>query len=1168
MNKSRTVVAVLVALSAAVVTASLQSSCAAPRGRLVAKRIDARQELIGGPRALGELGDFLLENDRVRLIIQDAGFSRGFGVFGGSLIDADLVRTSTGAGNSQGGTGKDNFGEMFPAMFVEAVEPSEVQDPNAEGNVRLPALEVERDGSDGDEAVLVVRGYGNDFLAMTQVANEVLLDDDRDEPAILFTTRYRLKPGVPYVEIETTVQNVSFPPRELRWDGGTRLLGAPLPTPVGDIALFGAGNKVFVPHDAGYDLRYRLEREYKKGYELPAVPGLVVDYVAVSGPDVSYGIVAAPSAEPQHNYALSTGQFDGAEAHSLHVPFVASAFTGMFYVQPPVLAPNDKAPGGDDELTFKRYFIVGHGDVASVSDVVFELLGKETGLVEGRVLEEQTNLAVRDASVILIDDAGRKVTQAETGSDGRFRARVPAGRYRAIARVEGRSLSQAVAFSARAGERSFPDLRVAPAATVVVTVTEPGAGRVPAKVILVGNYPAEHAGEDTRGFLFDLSLGEHWRYSDLVPDDAGAPDTRRYIEASGYAHDGTVTLEARPGSYRVFVQRGPEYTRFEGEVTLVAGAQRSLTASLERVVDTEGYVSADFHLHSIYSLDSFADLESRMAAYAGEDLEYAVSTDHNFVTDYKPTILRLGLERYLNSAVGLELSTIDRGHYNGFPLRFDEGVPVRQSDGSYEGTIASRTFGSFNWAGEDPQVIFDGMRKLGREKKVDPACTGDDCEMTLDDVIVQVNHPRGGIGGYFDVYGLRHETLRAEGQSGLFAAQVDQHPEFGGDRFSWSFDAIEILNGTRNEWLHHFRVPDNVSVDPVSCCPLTAGEVFQKYVGFECDDTLRDCACTPDDTATQIEAGACDGLGVAYPGVMDDWFQMLKAGLRVTGTANSDSHSDDSGVPGWPRTYVSVPDDNPRNVREQDIVRGLRSGDVTMSIGGFLLAKVAGVGLGGVVSAAGQSEVMLEVELRVAPWIEFDRIVVYRSGERVAVKEIERSGDVYATEIAVPISGDGFLVVEAEGDQNLFPSLYPNEIPPLLLDEAITAVGGSIGLGRSPDALYPELIAPVRPRAVTNPIFVDADGDGEVTPTFSLPEARMTSSSAPRQLAGHEREGEPLRSVYDGAQDERAPLPSLEHVSPLMRAQLERMPRWLWPTNDPRDIRRLFWHAWRDAHTH
>ena len=101
---------------------------------------------------------------------------------------------------------------------IEAVEPTEVQDPNAEGNQRLPALEVERDGSDGEEAVLVVRGYGNDFLAMTQVANEVLLDDDRDEPAILFTTRYRIKPGASYVEIETTVQNVSFPPRELRWD--------------------------------------------------------------------------------------------------------------------------------------------------------------------------------------------------------------------------------------------------------------------------------------------------------------------------------------------------------------------------------------------------------------------------------------------------------------------------------------------------------------------------------------------------------------------------------------------------------------------------------------------------------------------------------------------------------------------------------------------------------------------------------------------------------------------------------------------------------------------------------------------------------------------------------------------------------------------------------------
>src|SRR4051812_7143849 len=77
-----------------------------------AVRVQSRAELIGGPRALGEVGDWLIENDKVRFIIQDEGFSRGFGVFGGALLDADLVRPEEGRGDSTGGNGRDNFGEM------------------------------------------------------------------------------------------------------------------------------------------------------------------------------------------------------------------------------------------------------------------------------------------------------------------------------------------------------------------------------------------------------------------------------------------------------------------------------------------------------------------------------------------------------------------------------------------------------------------------------------------------------------------------------------------------------------------------------------------------------------------------------------------------------------------------------------------------------------------------------------------------------------------------------------------------------------------------------------------------------------------------------------------------------------------------------------------------
>ena len=80
-------------------------------------------DLIGGARASGAEGDFKLTNGVIHAIVQNVGTSRGFGSFGGSLIDLDLVR-GEGSSSAQGVQGNDYFTEMFPAFFLTAVEPS------------------------------------------------------------------------------------------------------------------------------------------------------------------------------------------------------------------------------------------------------------------------------------------------------------------------------------------------------------------------------------------------------------------------------------------------------------------------------------------------------------------------------------------------------------------------------------------------------------------------------------------------------------------------------------------------------------------------------------------------------------------------------------------------------------------------------------------------------------------------------------------------------------------------------------------------------------------------------------------------------------------------------------------------------------------------------------
>ena len=98
-------------------------------------------DLIGGKRASGADGDYKLSNGVMHAIIQNVGTSRGFGSFGGSLIDIDLVRSGQ-ASSASGVVGNDYFTEMFPAFFLTALEPAKV--------------EVLADGSDGKAAAIRV----------------------------------------------------------------------------------------------------------------------------------------------------------------------------------------------------------------------------------------------------------------------------------------------------------------------------------------------------------------------------------------------------------------------------------------------------------------------------------------------------------------------------------------------------------------------------------------------------------------------------------------------------------------------------------------------------------------------------------------------------------------------------------------------------------------------------------------------------------------------------------------------------------------------------------------------------------------------------------------------------------------------------------------------------
>ena len=72
-----------------------------------AKVIESPDERIGGGFAQGRAGDVVLANDKIRVVIQQAGRVGGPVPYGGAIIDADLVRPA-------GQPGRDQLGKISP----------------------------------------------------------------------------------------------------------------------------------------------------------------------------------------------------------------------------------------------------------------------------------------------------------------------------------------------------------------------------------------------------------------------------------------------------------------------------------------------------------------------------------------------------------------------------------------------------------------------------------------------------------------------------------------------------------------------------------------------------------------------------------------------------------------------------------------------------------------------------------------------------------------------------------------------------------------------------------------------------------------------------------------------------------------------------------------------
>jgi hypothetical protein len=302
-----------------------------------------------------------------------------------------------------------------------------------------------------------------------------------------------------------------------------------------------------------------------------------------------------------------------------------------------------------DALEVEQELWVGdRNDVASVTD---QLL-RDAPLVAGHVDDPESRIHVH------LPD-GSAVTEVRPSEEGVFTLRLPARSYELrILAPGGREARHSFAVSEEGADLGF--IKVGRASQV----------RLPRGKPMRLTFVGESGTPDPR-FRDDL-LDFRLDGSDDVARNAGVRD----LALAGKPGD-PAAVNVRPGRYRVYASRGPEYSVTSTVLDLDEGEVTSLEIDPPvRELETPGWISADFHVHGARSPDTGLPMRERVRAFAAEGAEVLVSTDHDVVADYAPTIRSMGLAARLASIVGLEVtSEVETdvaphtlGHANTFPI--------------------------------------------------------------------------------------------------------------------------------------------------------------------------------------------------------------------------------------------------------------------------------------------------------------------------------------------------------------------------------------------------------------------------------------------------------------------------------------------------------------------
>ncbi len=733
-----------------------------PVGFVRAYQSTQESDLLNSQTKTARIGDFVLENDQSKFIIEQSNRSIGPCPYGGNVIDASLKAEGV----------EDSIGEL--CLFL-----------NFSQTLKAEQFEIIEDGSMG-RAVIAVTGRSQllDFINLIGFVSSNLppflragFNLDEILP-ITITIYYILEPNQNALRVVTAIRNDS---------------NAQIDFPVGH--LIDSGGEV------GFYQPYLPSKGFgTSGISFDAPDG---DLLMVSGFLGHQGShLYWPDADPKLNMIADNQQANypyPIAGTSISVAGVSVSLLGTTKILSTLLTngvQRAQAEGfvhlrPNETATFGHWHVVGGASLNDMMSFVWQKLATQdrpllnlSGRISLTTSNPNNTADLSGIRVSLWDTDGRLVNQAITRSDGSYQIKALKGNYQIKLWHTAYQASEQQQVTAIQLENDLvKDLSIQPSGMLQISVetstpalpsnTDPPVMNnqpTPAKVTIICEGPCPNqAGANELDIKQDPLPTQIYRFE--------------YLNTSGQA---SIPLPA--GQYRILVSKGPTWSVWPnlstdqiteeslnqaqnnplllGElITITADQTTTVQAQISEVVPRNGWVSGDFHVHGINSPDSPIPLVKRVLSFIGEGVDVLVSTDHDYITDYAPIVDQLNANLWIKSIVGVELTTFDYGHYNAFPLVYD---PLQ------------RNGGAFDWAnaeglGKKPFEIFEWLQSHPNTQ------------------VVQANH---ALGGYFG-------AIKPDFVKGISTADPKPYrlPETeglsDGDTGLWAenFTAMELYNG-------------------------------------------------------------------------------------------------------------------------------------------------------------------------------------------------------------------------------------------------------------------------------------------------------------------------------------------------------------------------------------